>query len=80
MNVMAYVIEGEGYFGQELKRAEAHHSVVFNNNSEKIQIKTEDKSVRFLLLAGAPINEPIARHGRSFFSFYLFLFILFIQL
>jgi quercetin 2,3-dioxygenase len=78
--VLAYVIEGEGYFCQEknpfsyemegandfdLDRNPAigNHSLVIFDDGEQVVISTEEKKVRFLLVSGKPIHEPVAWYG-----------------
>ncbi|MFX0084885.1 MAG: pirin family protein [Candidatus Hodarchaeota archaeon] len=61
--VFAYVIDGESYFDQNQGRLiPADHLVIFNDGTEVI-IQTRDKPVRFLLISGKPIKEPIAWYG-----------------
>ena len=38
------------------------HLVVFSHG-ETVKILTEERSVRFLLISGRPLCEPIARYG-----------------
>ncbi len=62
-NVFAYVIEGEGIFdpiNDEIVGAE--HLIIFREGDE-VLIRTKDKSVRFLLISGKPIGEPVAWRG-----------------
>ena len=58
--LITYVFEGEGVFSGEtvsavkmLKYADGDH----------ITVKTENDSVRFMLIAGAPFKEPIVPYG-----------------
>ena len=58
--LVTYIFEGEGVFSGEtidspkmLKFADGDH----------IQVKTENDSVRFMLIAGAPFKEPIVPYG-----------------
>ncbi len=77
--VIAYVIEGNAcfddryqeehkidsprYFDFEKKnRVDNGHLVVFDKGDE-INIKTYDNPVRFLLISGKPLKEPIAWYG-----------------
>ena len=50
-----------------MKSAEAKHSifwgVVLFNDGEQIMASTEDQPVRFLLISGKPLGEPIAWYG-----------------
>ena len=62
-NAFAYVIEGEAFFdptNHEIVGAE--HLVIYREGDEVI-IQTKDKSVRFLLISGKPIGEPVAWRG-----------------
>ena len=62
-NVFAYVIEGEATFdptNDEIVGAE--HLVIYSEGDE-VLIQTNDKSVRFLLISGKPIGEPVAWRG-----------------
>ncbi len=59
----AYVIGGKGYF--DLMRnclIEQENLVIYDNGSE-IKIATEKEPVRFLLVSGKPLNEPVAWYG-----------------
>jgi len=61
--VFAYVVSGRGYFGPSKSNPiDAEHVVVFKEG-EKVQINTEDRSLRFLLISGKPIDEPVAWLG-----------------
>jgi quercetin 2,3-dioxygenase len=57
---LAYVFEGEAVFAD--KTIEAVHLVKFEDG-DSIRVKTENKSVRFMLMAGQPFKEPIAPYG-----------------
>ncbi len=64
----AYVYEGQGSFGadaagQEL-RVERGHLVLFAHDGDLISARaTGPEGLRFLLLSGQPIGEPIAQFG-----------------
>jgi len=60
--VIAYVFEGSGFFGAEERPVDTT-SMVFFSNDEGFQVKTTDKSVRLMLIAGAPIKEDIVPYG-----------------
>lgn len=57
---LAYVFEGEGVFSDQT--VEAVHLVKFGDG-DSISVKTENKSIRFMLIAGQPFKEPIAPYG-----------------
>jgi redox-sensitive bicupin YhaK (pirin superfamily) len=63
---LAYVISGQGKFAEQT--AEADQLVIFASNnsqeSETIEFTAEgNQPLSVLLIAGQPINEPIARYG-----------------
>ena len=60
----AYVVEGEGIFDRIRNvRAGPKSVVLYGRDGDKVNIRTEDSPVRFLLISGRPIKEPIAWHG-----------------
>ncbi len=64
--VFAYVFEGRGDFGKtsdnESIEVEALKLVVFDDG-DVIKVNASDQGVRFLLVSGKPLNEPISRYG-----------------
>ena len=62
----AYVFEGEAVFGDDGngggRKVPAPRLAVFRDGDGVI-VHAEDVPVRFLLLSGKPLNEPIARYG-----------------
>jgi len=64
--VFCYVFEGEGTFGGSEASAgrpvHARQLAVFSDG-EVVTVKTANAPVRFLLLAGKPLREPVARYG-----------------
>ena len=62
-NAIAYTFEGTAYFDNKKERLiEAKNLVIFNDG-EEILVNTKDKPVRFLLISGKPIREPVAWSG-----------------
>ena len=61
--VLAYVIEGQGYFDSDRKKLIGAESILLFNDGDAVHIVTEDKPVRALLISGKPLNEPIAWYG-----------------
>jgi redox-sensitive bicupin YhaK (pirin superfamily) len=59
--LLAYIFEGAGRFGAEAEPVSAVHMIMFNEG-DQIEVSTE-QGVRFMLMAGAPIHEPIAPYG-----------------
>lgn len=62
-NVFAYVITGEAFFDDKQNQLIGETSLVLYRTGEKIHIKTKGKPVRFLLISGKPLNEPVAWRG-----------------
>jgi redox-sensitive bicupin YhaK (pirin superfamily) len=76
--VFAYVIEGKGFFEPDqssvesmgknnldrtgMKIVESEKLVIYDDGDE-IAISTQSEGVRFLLISGKPIGEPIAWYG-----------------
>jgi redox-sensitive bicupin YhaK (pirin superfamily) len=60
--VFAYAIAGEGYFDADKKKVLDGFLVLYGDG-EKIAVETVHVGVRFLLVSGKPIEEPIAWRG-----------------
>jgi redox-sensitive bicupin YhaK (pirin superfamily) len=60
-NVFAYVFEGSGTFA-ETTIAENRSLVLFGPGDEVI-VQAGQHGVRFLLVSGKPLREPVAWHG-----------------
>jgi redox-sensitive bicupin YhaK (pirin superfamily) len=62
--VFAYVFEGEGTFDPAAPgKRQGDGTVVLYGPGSSIEVATDGKSVRFLLVSGKPLQEPIAWHG-----------------
>ncbi len=62
-NSFAYVIEGEGFFDDKKKKKVVKHHLVVLEDGDEIQISTSASKLRFLLISGKPIKEPVAWSG-----------------
>jgi hypothetical protein len=66
-NTFAYVVEGEGLFGAEGKRAVDGQMVLFATDGDEVRIENPADpgaaALEVLLIAGVPLNEPVARYG-----------------
>ena len=65
-NAFAYVVEGEGLFGAESERVQDGQMVLFAQDADEVRIEnpTDEKAtLEVLLIAGVPLNEPVARYG-----------------
>ena len=61
--VFAYVIEGQGCFSKEKDGLAGDGMVVLFDDGDEVVVSAREKSVRFLLISGKPINEPVAWYG-----------------
>jgi redox-sensitive bicupin YhaK (pirin superfamily) len=61
----AYVFEGEAQFGavDDMTDVIIAPRLVVLTAGEAVRVRTEDRPVRFLLVSGKPLQEPIARYG-----------------
>ena len=65
-NSFAYVVEGEGLFGAEGERAGDGQMVLFAQDGDQVRIENRadaKATLEVLLIAGVPLNEPVARYG-----------------
>jgi quercetin 2,3-dioxygenase len=65
-NAFAYIVGGKGLFGADEKPAQRGQVVLFANDGSEILIKSPDDAASpldVLLIAGVPLNEPVARYG-----------------
>jgi hypothetical protein len=65
-NAFAYIFQGEGEIqheeGGDRVSIRAPRLVVFKDGVS-VQVITKEKPVRFLLVSGKPLHEPVARYG-----------------
>jgi quercetin 2,3-dioxygenase len=59
----AYEIEGANYFDFKRECLIKPESLVLYDDGDEVQITTKDKAVRFLLVSGRPLKEPVAWYG-----------------
>ena len=58
-----YIVEGKAGFGHDYPRTISSKNVVLFAEGDAIKVKTTEKEVRFLLMSGKPLREPIAWGG-----------------
>jgi redox-sensitive bicupin YhaK (pirin superfamily) len=61
-NVFAYLFEGAASFGSNADEISATQLVTFGDG-DTVTIRTKDKSARFIMASGKPLNESVARYG-----------------
>lgn len=59
----AYEREGSNYFDMSHERWLGNRTLILFDDGEQLQVTTEDEPVRFLLISGRPIHEPVAWYG-----------------
>jgi hypothetical protein len=61
----AYVFDGQGTFGiaEGSGTTVAHPRLVVFGDGDHVEIRTAHRNVRFLLVSGQPLHEPVARYG-----------------
>src|SRR5262245_16186120 len=63
-NAFSYVVDGDGFFGAERAAARPHDLVLFRNDGGAARLESSAKGrLRALLVAGRPLDEPVARLG-----------------
>jgi quercetin 2,3-dioxygenase len=65
-NAFAYVVEGAGLFGAEGERGADGLMIMFAPDGDEVRIENPadaKATLEVLLIAGVPLNEPIARYG-----------------
>jgi hypothetical protein len=61
--VFIYILQGKGYFDQEDAETIAEKHAVLFDGGDKFWVRAGNEGIRFLLLSGRPLKEPIAWGG-----------------
>ncbi|MFX0045128.1 MAG: pirin family protein [Candidatus Hermodarchaeota archaeon] len=61
--MFAYVIEGKAYFDTDKNLAYEAKNLILYGDGDQVIVSTGDVPVRFLLVSGNPIREPVAWRG-----------------
>lgn len=61
--VFAYIIDGQGCFDNQRDSVADNGTLVLFEDGDQIMVSTDEHEVRFLLISGKPIGEPVAWHG-----------------
>ena len=59
----AHEVVGDNYFDMKRKCACGAESLILYEDGDEVVITTEERPVRFLLVSGQPIGEPVAWYG-----------------
>ena len=60
---LAYVFEGDAFFDENKDPKKYTGQLIVFGDGNEVKISTSNNKVRFLLISGNPIKEPIAWHG-----------------
>jgi redox-sensitive bicupin YhaK (pirin superfamily) len=61
--VFAYVLDGNGYFEEKRSDLIGSENLVLFDDGDMVSIASGHAGVRFLLVSGKPLNEPVAWYG-----------------
>ena len=59
----AYIFEGGGRFDDQKARSVDRENLILFSDGDQVAVRTGEQPVRFLLIAGKPIGEPVAWRG-----------------
>jgi hypothetical protein len=59
----AHEVEGANYFDFQRECLFGPENLILYDDGEEISVSTQDEAVRFLLISGKPIQEPVAWYG-----------------
>ena len=62
-SVFAYALSGAGRYGDEQREIGARRMVIFGDDGDAVTLTAGSERLEVLLIGGAPLNEPIVRHG-----------------
>jgi hypothetical protein len=62
-NPFTYEMEGENYFDLQRNPFVSNGNLVLFDDGEQVSVSTEEEPVRFLLISGKPLGEPVAWYG-----------------
>ena len=60
---MIYIIDGQLQFNEEDKIANKGDMIYFDQSSDEVQLTSISEKGSYLVLAGKPLKEPVARYG-----------------
>ena len=61
--VFAYTVDGSGHFDSEKDNLLEKENLVIYEDGDSVHITSSDEHVRFLLISGKPLKEPVAWYG-----------------
>lgn len=61
--IFAYIFKGKGYFDENKDSLKEEGQIVLFGNGDCVKISSLNEKLRFLLISGKPIGEPVAWRG-----------------
>ena len=61
--VFCFILEGSALYGEKPREEIGSHRAVLFGDGDAIQAESGEKGVRFLLISGSPLKEPVAWSG-----------------
>jgi len=61
--LFVYIVGGEGYFGADFDDKQLSKRAVLFGEGDEFIARTKENGMRFFLLSGKPLKEPIAWGG-----------------
>jgi hypothetical protein len=61
--LFAYPLAGTGLYGEGRQSVRPQQMVVFADDGDAVALEAGDERLDVLLIGGAPLNEPVVRHG-----------------
>jgi len=61
--VFAYTLDGEGWFSPDTGDHGGKEEIILYGRGDRVEITAADSGLRFLLISGRPIGEPVAWRG-----------------
>jgi len=62
-NPFTYEVEGKNYFDMQRDPLVGNGTIVLFDDGDEILVSTDEHKLRFLLISGRPIGEPVAWYG-----------------
>lgn len=59
----AYIYEGSGRFDDQKEKSAAAGSLILFSDGDRVAVRAGEEPVRFLMVSGKPIGEPVAWRG-----------------
>lgn len=63
-NSLIYIVGGQGRFStKDMNSYVPGQALVYSDDGDYVHVRTEDSSLRFIVLSGKPLHEPVSWYG-----------------